>query len=83
MKKLEIKKGKIYRIIGEVATEHGDCQGRIITAVDFGHSSVWFHGLSWVDGDIGEYILCYPDAAGTLDGEKYFEWLYTVLEEVE
>ncbi|QAY01181.1 molecular chaperone [Aeromonas phage ZPAH1] len=80
--------GKNFRIVGEVAKEHGDCFGHVITLTGVGHDAAWFSGLSWVDGIVnhsGDYILAYPDnVSSSFDGDlDYFDWLDDVLEEVK
>lgn len=81
--------GKKFKIVGEVAAEHGDCLGDIIVVSGVSSSSVWFTGLLWTNFSIkGEYILSYPEHLDGLwqfvnDDESYFDWLDTVLEEVK
>ena len=80
---MNIEIGKPYRIVGEVASEHGDCQGDIIVATDIGCAAVWFDGFLWTNFPYrGNYILFTPNDD---DGshEDYFEWLGTVIEEVK
>lgn len=81
---MKIVEGKKYRIVGVVNENHGDCQGDIIIANSDEGTWTSFDGLRWLNGVKGEdYVLCCPSGMNQNCDDEYYEWLDTVLEEVE
>lgn len=81
---MQVQIGKRYKIVGEVSEHHGDCQGDILTCTFlYENGDAVFDPLEWSNfSEKGDYILCPPDNLPVLEGEDYFNWLATVLEEV-